>query len=93
MAAQKEAHRDTTTGCAMSACLGRGAMAREKRTLPPSFSSLASDAVQLVFGSAEAKAGVRLASCSRFLHHEAKRCQTLWDGVLDQGSGGTRATT
>lgn len=50
-----------------------------------SLSTLSSDAVQQVLGSAEAKAGLRLASCSRFLHAEAKRCQALWVGVLDHG--------
>ena len=50
-----------------------------------SFSDLSSDAVQLVLGSAEAQAGVRLASCSRFLRSEAKRCQALWDHALAQG--------
>ena len=51
----------------------------------PSLSALPALAVQLVFGSAEAKAGVRLASCSKPLLAEAKRCQALWDHALAHG--------
>ena len=59
-------------------------MAQE--TLPPSLAGLPSDALQQVFGSAEYKAGVRLASCSKPLLAEAKRCRLFRAHVLDQGA-------
>ena len=56
----------------------------------PLFADLPAVAVQLVLGSAEAKAGVRLASCSKPLLAEAKRCQALWKHVLYYGYSNPR---